>query len=61
MGLRPTHADESRLPVMLSATKHLLVLKGQKQILRRSAPQDDMLGDFRQSEARRNLLLREEH
>ena len=33
----------------VNCAKHLLLLQPQKQILRRSAPQDDMLGDFRRN------------
>jgi hypothetical protein len=33
--------DESPLPVMLSVAKHLLFVHLQKQILGRSAPQND--------------------
>jgi hypothetical protein len=43
MGLRPTNSDESPYTVMLSAAKHLLFFI-QKQILRRSASQNDTAG-----------------
>jgi hypothetical protein len=46
-----------RLPVMLSAAKHLLFLQPQKQIPRRSAPQDDSL-DNSGGSGPRGLLLR---
>jgi YtcA family len=45
-----------RLPVMLSAAKHLLFLQPQKQILHRCAPQNDSLDDSRGSGAK-DLLL----